>query len=123
MTVVGDATLKSNATVIGDLSVGGTLNYTRTRVETSEASVTLDASKYTVINCGSELTINLPNGYATDGKEYVCELHIGSIALTISLPADIKFAFGENFVEGLEPNYAVYQISIQNSLAVVIPFV
>ena len=123
LTIDGDTNLKANATVSGDLTVNGTLNYTRARVETSEASVTLDAGKYIVINCGSELTINLPNGYATDGKEYMCELHIGSIAPTISLPADIKFAFGENFVEGLEPNYAVYQISIQNSLAVVIPFV
>ena len=122
LTVEGDATLKSNATVIGDLSVGGTLNYTRTRVETSEASVTLDASKYIVINCGGDLTINLPNGYATDGKEYVCEMRTGSIAPTVSFPADIKFAFGENFVSGFEPD-SVYQISIQNSLAVVIPFV
>lgn len=123
LTIDGDTNLKANATVGGNLTVNGTLNYTRARVETSEASVTLDAGKYIVINCGSELTINLPNGYATDGKEYMCELHIGSIAPTISFPADIKFAFGENFVEGLEPNYAVYQISIQNSLAVVIPFV
>lgn len=122
LTVEGDATLKSNATVSGDLTVNGTLNYTMARVETSEASVTLDASKYTVINCGSGLTINLPNGYATDGKEYVCELHTGSIAPTISFYSDIKFAYGENFVDGFEPNY-VYQISIQNSLAVVIPFV
>ena len=122
LTIDGDTNLKANATVSGDLTVNGTLNYTRTRVETSEASVTLDASKYTVINCGSELTINLPNGYATDGKEYVCELHTGSIAPAISFPSDIKFAFGENFVDGFEPNY-VYQISIQNSLAVVIPFV
>lgn len=122
LTVEGEATLKSNATVSGDLSVGGTLNYTRTRVETSEASVTLDASKYTVINCGSELTINLPNGYATDGKEYVCEIRTGSIGPTVSFPADIKFAFGENFVSGFQPD-SVYQISIQNSLAVVIPFV
>lgn len=117
----GDATLKSNTTVIGDLSVGGTLNYTRTRVETSEASVTLDASKYTVINCGGDLTINLPNGYATDGKEYVCEVRTGSIGPTVSFPADIKFAFGENFVSGFQPD-SVYQISIQNSLAVVISF-
>ena len=122
LTVEGDATLKSNATVIGDLSVGGTLNYTRTRVETSEASVTLDASKYTVINCSGDLTINLPNGYATDGKEYLCEMRTGSIAPTVSFPADIKFAFGDNFVSGFEPD-SVYQISIQNSLAVVIPFV
>ena len=122
LTIDGDTNLKANATVSGDLTVNGTLNYTMARVETSEASVTLDASKYTVINCGSELTINLPNGYATDGKEYVCELHTGSIAPTISFPSDIKFAFGENFVDGFEPNY-VYQISIQNSLAVVIPFV
>ena len=122
LTIDGDTNLKANATVSGDLTVNGTLNYTMARVETSEASVTLDASKYTVINCGSELTINLPNGYATDGKEYVCELHTGSIAPAISFPSDIKFAFGENFVEGFEPNY-VYQISIQNSLAVVIPFV
>lgn len=118
----GDATLKSNATVSGDLSVGGTLNYTRTRIETSEASVTLDASKYTVINCGGDLTINLPNGYATDGKEYVCEIRTGSIGPTVSFPADIKFAFGDNFVSGFQPD-SVYQISIQNSLAVVIPFV
>ena len=122
LTIDGDTNLKANATVSGDLTVNGTLNYTMARVETSEASVTLDASKYTVINCGSELTINLPNGYATDGKEYVCELHTGSIAPAISFPSDIKFAFGENFVEGFEPDY-VYQISIQNSLAVVIPFV
>ena len=122
LTIDGDTNLKANATVSGDLTVNGTLNYTMARVETSEASVTLDASKYTVINCGSELTINLPNGYATDGKEYVCELHTGSIAPAISFPSDIKFAFGENFVDGFEPNY-VYQISIQNSLAVVIPFV
>ena len=122
LTIDGDTNLKANATVSGDLTVNGTLNYTMARVETSEASVTLDASKYTVINCGSELTINLPNGYATDGKEYVCELHTGSVAPTISFPSDIKFAFGENFVDGFEPNY-VYQISIQNSLAVVIPFV
>lgn len=122
LTIDGDTNLKANATVSGDLTVNGTLNYTRARIETSEASVTLDASKYTVINCGGDLTINLPNGYATDGKEYVCELHTGSIAPTISFPSDIKFAFGENFVEGFEPNY-VYQISIQNSLAVVIPFV
>ena len=120
--VEGDATLKSNATVSGDLSVGGTLNYTRTRLETSEASVMLDASKYTVINCGGELTINLPNGYATDGKEYLCEMRTGSIGPTVSFPADIKFAFGENFVLGFQPD-SVYQISIQNSLAVVIPFV
>lgn len=122
LTVEGDATLKSNATVIGDLSVGGTLNYTRTRVETSEASVTLDASKYTVINCGGDLTINLPNGYSTDGKEYVCEIRTGSIGPTVSFPSDIKFAFGDNFVSGFQPD-SVYQISIQNSLAVVIPFV
>ena len=122
LTIDGDTNLKANATVSGDLTVNGTLNYTMARVETSEASVTLDASKYAVINCGSELTINLPNGYATDGKEYVCELHTGSIAPAISFPSDIKFAFGENFVDGFEPNY-VYQISIQNSLAVVIPFV
>ena len=122
LTIDGDTNLKANATVSGDLTVNGTLNYTMARVETSEASVTLDASKYTVINCGSELTINLPNGYATDGKEYMCELHTGSIAPAISFPSDIKFAFGENFVEGFEPDY-VYQISIQNSLAVVIPFV
>ena len=122
LTVEGDTTLKSNVTVSGDLSVGGTLNYTRTRIETSEASVTLDASKYTVINCGGDLTINLPSGYATDGKEYVCEIRTGSIAPTVSFPADIKFAFGENFVLGFEPD-SVCQISIQNSLAVVIPFV
>ena len=122
LTIDGDTNLKANTTVGGNLTVNGTLNYTRARVETSEASVTLDAGKYIVVNCGSELTINLPNGYATDGKEYMCELHTGSIAPAISFPADIKFAFGENFVEGFEPNY-VYQISIQNSLAVVIPFV
>lgn len=118
----GDATLKSNATVSGDLTVGGTLNCTRTRIETSEASVTLDASKYTVINCGGDLTINLPNGYSTDGKEYVCEIRTGSIGPTVSFPSDIKFAFGDNFVSGFQPD-SVYQISIQNSLAVVIPFV
>lgn len=122
LTIDGDTNLKANATVSGDLTVNGTLNYTRTRIETSEASVTLDASKYTVINCGGDLTINLPNGYATDGKEYVCEIRTGSIAPTVSFPADIKFAFGDNFVSGFEPD-SVYQISIQNSLAVVIPFV
>lgn len=121
LTIDGDTNLKANATVGGNLTVNGTLNYTRTRVETSEASVTLDASKYTVINCGSELTINLPNGYATDGKEYVCEIQTGSIGPTVSFPSDIKFAFGENFVSGFQPD-SVYQISIQNSLAVVISF-
>ena len=122
LTIDGDTNLKANATVSGDLTVNGTLNYTMARVETSEASVTLDASKYTVINCGSELTINLPSGYATDGKEYVCELHTGSVAPTISFPSDIKFAFGENFVDGFEPD-SVYQINIQNRLAIVIPFI
>ena len=122
LTINSAPTINNDLSVSGDLSVGGTLNYTRTRIETSEASVTLDASKYTVINCGGDLTINLPNGYATDGKEYVCEIRTGSIAPTVSFPADIKFAFGENFVSGFEPN-SVYQISIQNSLAVVIPFI
>ena len=121
LTIDGDTNLKANATVGGNLTVNGTLNYTRARVETSEASVTLDASKYIVINCGSELTINLPNGYATDGKEYVCEIRTGSIGPTVSFPSDIKFAFGENFVSGFQPD-SVYQISIQNSLAVVISF-
>ena len=122
LTIDGDTNLKANATVGGNLTVNGTLNYTRTRVETSEASVTLDASKYTVINCGGDLTINLPNGYATDGKEYVCEIRTGSIGPTVSFPSDIKFAFGDNFVSGFQPD-SVYQISIQNSLAIVIPFV
>ena len=122
LTINSAPTVNNDLSVSGDLSVGGTLNYTRTRVETSEASVTLDASKYTVINCGGDLTINLPNGYATDGKEYLCEMRTGSIAPTVSFPADIKFAFGDNFVSGFEPD-SVYQISIQNSLAVVIPFV
>lgn len=122
LTINSAPTVNNDLSVIGDLSVGGTLNYTRTRIETSEASVTLDASKYTVINCSGDLTINLPNGYATDGKEYVCEIRTGSIAPTVSFPADIKFAFGDNFVSGFEPD-SVYQISIQNSLAVVIPFV
>ena len=107
---------------VSNLNVLSSLNYTRTRVETSEASVTLDASKYTVINCSGELTINLPNGYATDGKEYVCEIRTGSIGPTVSFPSDIKFAFGDNFVSGFQPD-SVYQISIQNSLAIVIPFV
>ena len=107
---------------VSNLNVTGSLNYTRARVETSEASVTLDASKYTVINCGGDLTINLPNGYSTDGKEYVCEIRTGSIGPTVSFPSDIKFAFGDNFVSGFQPD-SVYQISIQNSLAVVIPFV
>ena len=107
---------------VSNLNVTGSLNYTRTRVETGAASVTLDASKYTVINCGGNLTINLPNGYATDGKEYVCEIRTGSIGPTVSFPADIKFAFGDNFVSGFQPD-SVYQISIQNSLAIVIPFV
>ncbi len=122
LTINSAPTINNDLSVIGDLSVGGTLNYTRTRVETSEASVTLDASKYTVINCGGDLTINLPSGYATDGKEYVCEIQTGSIGPTVSFPSDIKFAFGDNFVSGFQPD-SVYQISIQNSLAVVIPFV
>ena len=122
LTINSAPTINNDLSVSGDLSVGGTLNYTRTRAETSEASVTLDASKYTVINCGGDLTINLPNGYATDGKEYVCEIRTGSIGPTVSFPADIKFAFGDNFVSGFQPD-SVYQISIQNSLAVVIPFV
>ena len=121
LTVEGDATLKSNATVSGDLTVNGTLNYTMARVETSEASVTLDASKYTVINCGSELTINLPNGYATDGKEYVCEIRTGSVAPTVSLPSDIKFAFAVQPMELFVEN-SVYQVSIQNGLAVIVSF-
>lgn len=94
---------------------------TRTRVETSEASVTLDASKYTVINCSGDLTINLPNGYATDGKEYVCEIRTGSVAPTVSLPSDIKFAFAVQPMELFMEN-SVYQVSIQNGLAVIVSF-
>lgn len=94
---------------------------TRTRVETSEASVTLDASKYTVINCGGDLTTNLPNGYATDGKEYVCEIRTGSVAPTVSLPSDIKFAFAVQPMELFMEN-SVYQVSIQNGLAVIVSF-
>ena len=117
----GDATLKSNTTVIGDLSVGGTLNYTRTRVETSEASVTLDASKYTVINCSGDLTINLPNGYATDGKEYVCEIRTDQNTVYVDFPSDIKFSEGNNYVDGFSPN-SVYRVTIQYGLATIIYF-
>lgn len=119
--VEGDATLKSNVTVIGDLSVGGTLNYTRTRVETSEASVTLDASKYTVINCSGDLTINLPNGYATDGKEYVCEIWTAQNTVYVDFPSDIKFSEGNNYVDGFSPN-SVYRVTIQYGLATIIYF-
>ncbi len=121
LTIDGDANLKANATVGGNLTVNGTLNYTRTRVETSEASVTLDASKYTVINCSGELTINLPSGYATDGKEYVCEIRTGSIGPTVSFPSDIKFAFAVQPMELFVEN-SVYQVSIQNGLAVIVSF-
>ena len=106
---------------VSNLNVTGSLNYTRTRVETSEASVTLDASKYTVINCSGELTINLPNGYATDGKEYLCEILTGSIAPTVSFPADIKFAFATQPNELFMEN-SVHQVSIQNGLAVIVSF-
>lgn len=119
--VEGDATLKSNATVSGDLSVGGTLNYTRVRVETSEASVTLDASKYTVINCGGDLTINLPNGYATDGKEYLCEIRTDQNTVYVDFPSDIKFSDGNNYVDGFSPN-SVYRVTIQYGLATIIYF-
>ena len=105
----------------GDLSVGGTLNYTRTRVETSEASVTLDASKYTVVNCGGDLTINLPNGYATDGKEYVCEIRTDQNTVYVDFPRDIKFSDGNNYVDGFSPN-SVYRVTIQYGLATIIYF-
>ena len=121
LTVEGDATLKSNATVSGDLTVNGTLNYTRTRVETSEASVTLDASKYTVINCSGNLTINLPNGYATDGKEYVCEIWTDQNTVYVDFPSDIKFSDGNNYVDGFSPN-SVYRVTIQYGLATIIYF-
>ena len=121
LTIDGDTNLKANATVSGDLSVGGTLNYTRTRVETSEASVTLDASKYTVINCGGDLTINLPNGYATDGKEYVCEIWTDQNKVYVDFPSDIKFSDGNNYVDGFSPN-SVYRVTIQYGLATIIYF-
>ena len=121
LTIDGDTNLKANATVSGDLSVGGTLNYTRTRVETSEASVTLDASKYTVINCSGDLTINLPNGYATDGKEYVCEIWTDQNTVYVDFPSDIKFSDGNNYVDGFSPN-SVYRATIQYGLATIIYF-
>lgn len=121
LTVEGDATLKSNATVSGDLTVNGTLNYTRTRIETSEASVTLDANKYTVINCSGNLTINLPNGYATDGKEYVCEIRTDQNTVYVDFPSDIKFSDGNNYVDGFSPN-SVYRVTIQYGLATIIYF-
>lgn len=121
LTVEGDATLKSNATVSGDLTVNGTLNYTMARVETSEASVTLDASKYTVINCVGDLTINLPSGYATDGKEYVCEIRTDQNTVYVDFPSDIKFSEGNNYVDGFSPN-SVYRVTIQYALATIIYF-
>lgn len=121
LTVEGDATLKSNTTVSGDLTVNGTLNYTMARVETSEASVTLDASKYTVINCVGDLTINLPSGYATDGKEYVCEIRTDQNTVYVDFPSDIKFSEGNNYVDGFSPN-SVYRVTIQYALATIIYF-
>ena len=121
LTINSAPTVNNDLSVSGDLSVGGTLNYTRTRVETSEASVTLDASKYTVINCGGDLTINLPNGYATDGKEYVCEIRTDQNTVYVDFPSDIKFSDGNNYVDGFSPN-GVYRVTIQYGLAIIIYF-
>ena len=121
LTINSAPTVNNDLSVSGDLSVGGTLNYTRTRVETSEASVTLDASKYTVINCGGDLTINLPNGYATDGKEYVCEIWTDQNTVYVDFPSDIKFSDGNNYVDGFSPN-GVYRVTIQYGLAIIIYF-
>lgn len=121
LTINSAPTINNDLSVSGDLSVGGTLNYTRTRIETSEASVTLDASKYSVINCGGDLTINLPNGYATDGKEYVCEIRTGQNTVYVDFPSDIKFSEGNNYVDGFSPN-SVYRVTIQYALATIIYF-
>lgn len=121
LTINSAPTVNNNLSVSGDLSVGGTLNYTKTRVETSEASVTLDASKYTVINCSGDLTINLPNGYATDGKEYVCEIRTDQNTVYVGFPSDIKFSDGNNYVDGFSPN-SVYRVTIQYGLATIIYF-
>lgn len=121
LTINSAPTINNDLSVIGDLTVNGTLNYTKTRVETSEASVTLDASKYTVINCGGDLTINLPSGYATDGKEYVCEIRTDQNTVYVDFPSDIKFSDGNNYVDGFSPN-SVYRVTIQYGLATIIYF-
>lgn len=92
-----------------------------TRTVTSATSVTLDDTKYYVISCGSGLTLTLPDGYATDGKEYMCELVIGTEVPVLSLPSDIKFAGGKAPSEILAADTRC-QLSIQNGLAVIVSF-
>lgn len=121
LTINSAPTINNDLSVSGDLSVGGTLNYTLVREATSEEIVTLDWSKYLVITVGSSLIISLPEGYATDGREYLCELRTGDVIPTISLPADIKFAYAMNVDTVIDAN-KVYQMSIQNGLAVICAF-
>lgn len=117
----GSASIGSNLTVGNDVKISGKLDHTLVREATSEETVTLDWSKYLVITVGSSLTISLPEGYTTDGKEYLCELRTGDVIPTISLPADIKFAYAMNVDTVIDAN-KVYQMSIQNGLAVICAF-
>lgn len=60
----------------------------------ARANITLAADEFHIVGRCYGLTITLPEGADTDGKEYCCQFYVGTSAFTLALPSTVYIQDG-----------------------------
>lgn len=92
-----------------------TANYTAGYAVTTK-SIELSANKFYIVGRMQGLTITLPEGADSDGKEYCCQFYVGHRQFTLTMPSTIVWQNGKTPV--FEPQ-TCYQLVIVNNCATI----
>ena len=87
-----------------------------TSVTSSTGSVELSDTKMYILGEQSAVTITLPSGAESNGREYLCQFTAASSGCTLSVPDTITWLGGETPTINAGKTY---QLSILNNLAVI----
>lgn len=87
-----------------------------TSVTSSTGSVELSDTKMYILGEQSAVTITLPSGAESNGREYLCQFTAAASGCTLSVPDTITWLGGETPTINAGKTY---QLSILNNLAVI----
>lgn len=87
-----------------------------TSVTSSTGSVELSDAKMSILGEQSAVTITLPSGAESNGREYLCQFTAAASGCTLSVPDTITWLGGETPTINVGKTY---QLSILNNLAVI----
>ena len=87
-----------------------------TSVTSSTGSVELSDTKMYILGEQSAVTITLPSGAESNGREYLCQFTAAASGCTLSVPDTITWLGGEPPTINAGKTY---QLSILNNLAVI----